>query len=503
MSDHSAASPADLADLEPEHELKSFGYKQELPRVLRFWTNWALGFAFISPIVGLYTVVSLETQTAGASWVWMLLAVVAGQIILALVLAELSSRWPIAGGIYQWALRLLGPRYGWWTGWIYLWALIVTLSLVAYGGGTFLGNLIGVRLTTGMNLLLAVVMMIVFTGINAVGLRALKYLVYIGITCEIVATLAVGAALIIGFRRQPVSVIVHVATNPASFYTASAAGALLAALAYGGWVILGFDSCGAIAEETVNPRRGVPRAVMMSVISVGIVDLIASLGVLLAQPSLRAAISGTEPDPIGAAVRSGIGGWATTPFLAVVVLGFISCGLAVQAATVRVAYSYARDSMLPFHRTWARVNHRTQTPLNAIFLTGVLGVVIFAYAKTLSVLVGFATGGYFLAFFCPVFAALLVRVRRRWAYAPGQFSLGRLAVPVLVVAVLWSGLEFINIAWPRQTTLPWYENWAVELAAAIIGVIGAVYYFARRPYRHIGIAAEREQRAGSQSPAGG
>jgi amino acid transporter len=360
--------------------------------------------------------------------------------------------------------------------------------------------LLGIRVTTSVNLLLALLMMAVFTGINAIGLRALKYLIYVGITCEIVATLVVGLALVIGFRRQPLSILTHVATSPGSVYTASAAGALLAALAYGGWIILGFDSCGAIAEETIHPRRGVPRAVMMSVITVGIVDIIASLGVLLAQPNLRAAITGAEADPIGAAVREGLGGWAAKPFLGVVVLGFISCGLAVQAATVRVVYSFSRDSMIPFHRAWARVNQRTQTPLNAVFLTGVLGAVIFVYAKTLSVLVGFATGGYFLAFFCPVFAALLVRLRRRWRYEPGQFSLGPFAMPVLIVAVLWSGLEFVNIAWPRQPNLPWYQNWAVELAAIIIGGLGALYYVARQPYRNIPRIEEPKQAAELRPP---
>ena len=64
--------------------LTEFGYRQELPRVLRFWTNWALGFAFISPIVGLYTVVALGAQTAGPAWVWVLPIVWS---------ASCSSRW--------------------------------------------------------------------------------------------------------------------------------------------------------------------------------------------------------------------------------------------------------------------------------------------------------------------------------------------------------------------------------------------------------------------------
>ena len=111
-----------------ERQLEEFGYKQELPRVLRLWTNWAIGFAFISPIVGLYTVVALGASTAGPAWVWSVPIVIAGQLLVALVYAQLAARWPIAGGIYQWSRRLIGPRYGWWAGWIYIWCLVATLA---------------------------------------------------------------------------------------------------------------------------------------------------------------------------------------------------------------------------------------------------------------------------------------------------------------------------------------------------------------------------------------
>src|SRR6478752_1133774 len=128
-----------------ERQLEEFGYKQELPRVLRLWTNWAIGFAFISPIVGLYTVVALGASTAGPAWVWSVPVVIAGQLLVALVYAQLAARWPMAG-------------------WIYVWALILTLSTVAYAGGGFLGSLLGVDdPTTGQSILLALLVMTITT----------------------------------------------------------------------------------------------------------------------------------------------------------------------------------------------------------------------------------------------------------------------------------------------------------------------------------------------------
>ena len=77
----------------------------------------------------MYTVAALEIQTVGAAWIWAVLLVAIGQLVVALVFAELGAKWPIAGGVYQWARRLLGPKFGWWTGWIYIWSMVATLSV--------------------------------------------------------------------------------------------------------------------------------------------------------------------------------------------------------------------------------------------------------------------------------------------------------------------------------------------------------------------------------------
>ena len=75
---------------------------------LRIFDNVALGFAGISPVVGLYAVVLVGTVVAGPAWVWVLPVALAGQCLLLAVYAELASEFPIAGGAYQWSRRLIG-----------------------------------------------------------------------------------------------------------------------------------------------------------------------------------------------------------------------------------------------------------------------------------------------------------------------------------------------------------------------------------------------------------
>jgi amino acid transporter len=489
-----------------EEQLAEFGYKQELPRVLRLWTNWAIGFAFISPIVGLYTVVALGASTAGPAWVWSVPIVIAGQLLVALVYAQLAARWPIAGGIYQWSRRLIGPRYGWWAGWIYIWALILTLSTVAYGGGGFLGQLIGIDApTTGQSILLALAMMLITTTVNVIGLQLLRYTVNIGIACEAIASVGIGIALILFFRQEPVSVVTDTGgvAGGGSYFPA-----FIAAVAIAGWVLLGFDACGSVAEETRDAARQVPKAIVMSIVCVGIVDLIAAFALVLANPDLAAMVSGNQADPVSAAVVAGLGSWAKTPFLVVVVTSFIACGIAVQGATVRVVFSYSRDGMFPLAAVWRKVAEWNRSPVYATLLVAVLASLAFAYANVLSVLVAFATGAYYVGFLAPVAAALYLRMKGRWKDPTGPFVLrGRAGAVVNVVAAVWLCFETVNIAWPRYTDLPWYQNYAFLLGIAAFGLLGLVYFYARRPDRQFALggaavpAAEPSPTADPAAPA--
>ncbi len=90
-----------------------------------FFGNVALGFAAISPVVGLYAVVLVGTTVAGPAWVWVLPVALAGQCLLLAVYAELASEFPIAGGAYQWSRRLIGGAYGWFAGWVAICAYAV------------------------------------------------------------------------------------------------------------------------------------------------------------------------------------------------------------------------------------------------------------------------------------------------------------------------------------------------------------------------------------------
>src|SRR5918997_6799631 len=176
-----AAPPALDADAA---RLAELGYPQELSRRLRFFDNAAMGFAAISPVVGLYAVVFVGTVVAGPAWVWVLPIALAGQCLLLAVYAELASEFPIAGGAYQWSRRLIGGRYGWLAGWVAICAYAVANTTVAYLGAPWALTLLGIEASANAIVLTGMVLVIVCAVAGAIGIGVLSRLVKVGIAAE-------------------------------------------------------------------------------------------------------------------------------------------------------------------------------------------------------------------------------------------------------------------------------------------------------------------------------
>ena len=113
------------------NDLASFGYRQELKRSMGSFSSFAAGFSYISILTGLFQMFHLGYGVAGPAFFWTWPFVLTGQFLVALCFAELASRFPLSGGVYQWAKFTGNHFFGWMTGWIYLACLIVTLAAVA------------------------------------------------------------------------------------------------------------------------------------------------------------------------------------------------------------------------------------------------------------------------------------------------------------------------------------------------------------------------------------
>jgi amino acid transporter len=484
----SAAAPADVdADAA---RLRELGYRQELDRRLRTIDNVAMGFAAISPVVGLYAVVLVGTLVAGPAWVWVLPVALAGQCLLLAVYAELASEFPIAGGAYQWSRRLMGPSYGWFAGWVAVCAYAVANTTVAYLGAPWALTLAGIEATPNAIVVTGMVLVLACAAAGAIGIGVLSRIVKAGIGAEVVASVGIGLALLLVFREQDLSLLTD--TLGAEALSGGAVGAgFLAALAVGGWVFIGFDACVGAAEETRDAARHVPAAIWIALLSVGTLVILNAVAATLAHPDPASVVAGEDLDPVTTAVVTSFGSWSSKPFAAVVLVAFVACGMAAQALTARTMYSMARDDALPGSRFLRRVDRR-RAPVGAIVTTTVvacLGLLLGLDSAAVGSLITFGTAAIYVAFLLTALAALIARLRGTWRPA-GRIQLGRAGVFVNALAVAWLAFETVNIAWPRESLAPVgapvYQVWAAPVVLGLIGVVGVGYLLLARPQRHLG-----------------
>ena len=342
-------------------------------------------------------------------------------------------------------------------------------------------------------MLWAFAILVVTTLVNAIGLNPLKYVVNVGIVAECIASVLIGVLLLLFFRHHPISFLWEGLGTQASFGGSYFAG-FLAAVAISGWAFVGFDSCGSVSEETVDPMRRVPRAILFSLASVAAVIILNAIAIGLSFEDTRAVISGDVLDPVTPAVIDAFGSWVETPFELVVLAAFIACGIAVQAAATRVLFSLSRDRMLPGSGVLSRVGGN-KVPLGALAVAVVVssaGLLFGLDTRAVNTLITFGSGGYYITFWLVCTAALYARLTGRWVPA-GRFSLGRLALPVNIAAVAWLTFEAINIAWPRSVLAapgaPFYQVWAIVLIFGLLLVVGAVYVLVRRPQDRVRTSA--------------
>jgi amino acid transporter len=287
-----------------------------------------------------------------------------------------------------------------------------------------------------------------------------------------------GTILLLFYRENSITVVFDsFGAGGEGFYLT---GPFLGAVAIVGWAFVGFESAGAVAEEVQEPERNVPKAVVFSILIVASLVIYTGLALILAIPDLGATVAGEVEDPIRDTLAAKLGPGITMPLFAMIVVGFTASLLAIQTSVSRFLFSFGRDRAIPAARFFERLSTRDRLPVNAIVTSAVIAASFFLLLGTdiYATLVSFTTVGFYIAFAFPVAAALITRLRGNWQ--AGRFSLGRAGFAVNVVAAVWLAFEIVNIAWPRASELPWYENWGVIIMVAFLSVLGTISYLSLR-----------------------
>ncbi|BAN50695.1 APC family permease [Metapseudomonas resinovorans] len=477
MSDHHVNTPLD-ADAE---RLASLGYKSEFRRDMSLWANFALGFTYLSPVVGIYTLFATSLALGGPPMIWALLIAGVGQMLVALVFGEIVSQYPLAGGVYPWARRLWGRKWAWMTGWVYVMALFSTIAGVAYGAAPYTAAIVGFEPTTGATVLCALAVLALATAINLMGTRVLAQAAIIGFVAEILGALVVGGYLLIFERHHDLSVLFDSfgAEGDGSYLSAFLAASLIGVFQY-----YGFEACGDVAEEVPNPGRRIPKSMRRTIYIGGAAATFVCLALTLSVVDFHAVIKGEGGDPVTGVLTSAFGPVGAWAVIGVVLISFLSCAMSLQAAASRLVYAYARDKMVFGSGLLSRFSQERHVPPYALLLSAILpGIIVvgsMVSTDALLKIISFSSVGIYIAFQMVVLAALRARLKG-WKPS-GEYQLGRYGMPVTVGALVYGVAAVVNICWPRTPDAAWYDNWIVLLSAAAVMVIGFLYMGISRPH---------------------
>ena len=469
------------AALSDGEHLSVLGYEDTFNRSMSLWANFALGFTYLSPLVGVYSLFAVALTIGGPPSIWWIVIVGAGQLLVSLVFGEVVSQYPIHGGIYPWARRLWGRRYAWMAAWVYIWAMIVTITSVAEFGSGFAASLFAIEVTDASTLWITLAFLLVALAINFTGTKWLARVARIGLAAELIGVIGLGLYLLIFQRKQEFSVFFDtMGVEGDGSYAAAFMGAALAGL----FLFYGFEACGDVAEEVANPARRIPKAMMMTILVGGVSALFSFGGYVLAAPDLASIVNGEDADPIPGILEATLGPVGAKLFLVIAITAFLSCVLSLQAAASRLLFSFARDGMIPGHRWLAKVSPTTKVPTNALIVActvpALIAVLIWANSDLLVPVTSFAVLGIYVAFQMVVLASLRQRFKG-WRPA-GPFSLGSWGVIVNVLALAYGVFAIVLLSLPGSTG-DFFTDFVVLIGLGVVMVTGLAYLFLARPDR--------------------
>ncbi|WFB06324.1 APC family permease [Streptomyces sp. LX-29] len=502
-------------DASADASLAEFGYRPELKRTLGSFHTFAAGISYISILTGTFQLFYFGFGQGGAAYWWSWPVVFAGQLLVALCFAELAARYPVAGSVYNWAKRLGNPHVGWLAGWMMLVASIVSLAAVALAYQMTLPRISssfqivgdgGGRYDAATNAVLLASVLILFTTlVTAFGVRLTARINTAGVFVELIATVLLIVLLAAHAVRGPDVVLDTGGTGtgqdlgyPGAFLTAALASA---------YVMYGFDTAASLGEESLDPARNAPRAILRALVASFVLGGLVLLLALMSVGSLDA--EELSSDGLQYIVLDVLGPTAGKAMLWCVAIAVTVCALAVHTAAVRLAFAMARDTNLPAAPQLARVSPRFRTPVLPAVVVGVLALAVLAVnirqPQIFSVVTSIGIIMIYLAYLLVTVPMLVARVRGRWrAEPPGEghgtagarrFTLGRYGLPVNVLAVVWGAAMTLNLAWPRSAVYNaapphhWYLRWGAFLFVGTVALGGFAYYWCVQRHR-TGVLAE-------------
>lgn len=493
-------SPATAAgDDRDRSRLNELGYAQELRRGMGSFSNFAVSFSIISILTGGITTFYLALSAGGPRAVtlgWIIVGALT--LMVGLAMAEVCSAYPTAGGLYYWSAKLARRNkaaWSWFTGWFNMVGQIAITASIDYGLATYIALLVTLYdkdfVPSARWILLIYALVLAAHGtLNTFRVKLVGLLSQVSVYWHLIGGAVIVAFLFVlpddhqdlGFLLESKNLTGW--TGPIAGFYVFAIGLLLAQ-----YTLTGYDASAHMTEETqradVEGPKAIVRAIYVSIVAAFVLNIAMLLAIQGGDEEYEeVALQGLTAG--GRIIVDAIGGAGGKLLLIIVVVAQFFCGLASVTANSRMIYAFSRDGAVPGHRTWHKINRKSRTPTNAVWLAVVaafaLGIPSLYQRDNVSVaffaIVSIGTVGLYIAYAIPIY----LRLRAGDGFEPGPWNLGRWGPLVGWIAVIWVGI--ITVLFFAPAFYPWLTlltfNWALPAFALVMGTVGLWFALSAR-----------------------
>jgi amino acid transporter len=460
------------ADRETLHGL---GYAQELHRGMGTFSNFAISFSIISILAGAITTYWLGMYAGGP------LVITTGWIIVGFMalavgasMGEICSTYPTAGGLYYWSAKLArtnGPRWSWFTGWFNLIGQVGVIASVDFALANFVLlsiNLFGdsgdpIITIDKWSVFITYLLVLIAHGLlNTFGVNLVRLLGDISVWWHVAGVVVIVAALtIFGENGQGFGTLLDWNNGTGWSFPGSGIYVFLVGLLLAQYTITGFDASAHVSEETRDAATSAPKAIVRAI-------YISAIAAFVMNAAMTAAIPKGQYDEIAAGgilaggnlFLASLTGNLGKLLVIIATVGQFFCGMASVTANSRMIYAFSRDNGLPGSKHWHKINPKTRTPTNSVWL----GVTLSALVGTLSLvqtdlnypvaffaLTGICVVGLYISYIIPVYLRL-----RNPDFQKGPWNLGRHSHTVGWIAVAW--VVLVGVVFTFPVFYPW-DTW--------------------------------------------
>ncbi|WDL99485.1 APC family permease [Alicyclobacillus sp. ALC3] len=390
----------------------------------------AIAIAAISPTTSVFLVYGAGLDSAGTGVFWAFIIGGCIAISMAFCYAELGSMFPGAGGAYRIVRQALGKQLGFVSVLLFLVLGIVVTASILVASATYLNSLVPALPVN----LVAVAMMIIVTWFSLERIGAASWVAMVMLVIELAVILVfigvsfAGASHPIGFILHPETLNSHGKVVGVSF-AAMMAGVVPALFAFNG-----YDWPLYFAEEVHEPRRILPRAVMIAVFTSVIVEILAVVASTLAIPNFATAMKSSAPlTYVAQAVTGHVG---ATILIIGVVIAMFDTGLSGNLAYARIYFDSARNNSWPgpINQFFLSMNRHNVPKWGFVFLG--VGNAILCYFTSLNNLITFTGVIIVVIYLLIAISAIVTRFRQRSAERPFRMPIWPIPPVIAIIGVI-------------------------------------------------------------------